>query len=193
MKTHKNACRVTPRLDPVKSRQPAGTSGKAEQNPSALEQGLTYWRNQAWFLLAQVRERDAGIAERASVEQGLREEIARLQTECAALGNAAERSRDQNRRVQSAFATADAARSRAETEALREREERRSLETRIAQMDAALKQQKALIHGLGQALKTAEERAQSLAQQVEAQALASQIPPAAKVWHPFDVKVARRA
>ncbi|HAR31321.1 MAG TPA: hypothetical protein DCR65_07335 [Gammaproteobacteria bacterium] len=193
MKTLRKACRVTPRLDPVKSRQPAGNSGKAEQNPSALEQGLTYWRNQAWFLLAQVRERDAAIAAQASQEQAVRDEIARLQTECAALGSAAERSRDQNRRVQSAFATADAARSRAETEALQEREERRALETRMTQMDSALKQQKALIHGLGQALKAAEERAQTLAQQVEAQATAGVLPPAAKVWHPFDVKVARRA
>jgi chromosome segregation ATPase len=193
MKTQRKACRVTPRLDPVKSRQAAGTSGTAEQNPSALEQGLTYWRNQAWFLLAQVREREAALAERAPLEQGFKDEVARLQSECAALADAAERSKDQNRRVQAAFATADAARSRAEMEALREREERRSLESRIAQMDAALKQQKALIHELGQSLRLAEERAQASARQVEAQAAASQLPPAAKVWHPFDVKVARRA
>jgi chromosome segregation ATPase len=192
-KTHRTACKVTPRLQQEKPRETPAHCEAPEQRPSALEQGLTYWRNQAWFLLAQVRERDAALAARPDGDQALKDEIARLQAECTTLASAAERSKDQNRRVHGAFATADAARSRAELEALREREERRALETRVTQMDAALKQQKSLIQELGQALQAAEQRAQALAHQLEAQAASAPVPPASRVWHPFDVKVARRA
>ncbi|MGA1370005.1 MAG: hypothetical protein ACO3Z6_00245 [Pseudomonadales bacterium] len=232
MKTHGRIRKDAPQVGPARRNQTSPGAAESARTPSALEQGLVYWRNQAWGLLAQVRERERELAAahtaRSDREDGLQQQIDTLRAECETLEAVAERSREQNRRVQGAYATADAARSRAELEALREREERRAVETRlaeaaataaatveelrqrstameereaalvreiadqsgkIARLEAALQQQKALIQGLGQALKASELRTR----QAEDQAAAAPAWAPSRLNHPFDVKVSRRA
>ncbi|MGA0839900.1 MAG: hypothetical protein ACO3P1_08410 [Pseudomonadales bacterium] len=231
MKTHGRIRKDAPQVGPARRNQTSPGAAESARTPSALEQGLVYWRNQAWGLLAQVRERERELAAALTApsdrEDGLQQQIDTLRAECETLEAVAERSREQNRRVQGAYATADAARSRAELEALREREERRAVEARlaeaataaatveelrqrstakeereaaltreiadqsgkIARLEAALQQQKALIQGLGQALKASELRTR----QAEDQAAAAPAWAPSRLNHPFDVKVARRA